>query len=365
MMEKTWLIFTLFCLGGICYAQDSTWNLVWSDEFNRRTLDTAKWNYDLGTGDNGWGNGELQNYTKDNISFNDTCLIIELRKQALGGMEYTSSRINTRKKAELQYGRIQVRLKAPFSQGVWPAVWTLGADYNPPAVPWPDCGEIDIFEMACGENYPDDRGDNANFAVVHYTDLADFPGQQIKGVFVSGRMADKFHIFTLEWDEKFLSFYFDSAATPYLQVDITKAYMSEFHQPHSLVINMALGGFGFALFPDATTVLPQHLTVDWIRWYQKKTAIQNGNAARIAASKHFIKKTGGGLSYTVLAPSRSLLRIFDMSGRQITDLSSMVRSQAAGSHVAGWDCIPAHGGAYVAVFSDGVHGITSDVIIIK
>src|ERR1700685_3299844 len=41
--------------------------LVWSDEFNGPAdapPDPAKWTYDLGN-NNGWGNRELENYTKD------------------------------------------------------------------------------------------------------------------------------------------------------------------------------------------------------------------------------------------------------------------------------------------------------------
>ncbi|NKI33063.1 family 16 glycosylhydrolase [Croceivirga thetidis] len=40
--------------------------LVWADEFNTDGApDAANWDYDLGTGDNGWGNGEIQSYTSD------------------------------------------------------------------------------------------------------------------------------------------------------------------------------------------------------------------------------------------------------------------------------------------------------------
>ncbi len=41
-------------------------NLVWSDEFDTDGApDPASWTYDLGNGDNGWGNQELQSYTSD------------------------------------------------------------------------------------------------------------------------------------------------------------------------------------------------------------------------------------------------------------------------------------------------------------
>jgi beta-glucanase (GH16 family) len=359
---------TLVFLGLLanCSGQDTSWGLVWSDEFNGPPLDTMAWNYDVGTGDQGWGNGELQSYTQgQNLSFADSCLVIELRRQTSGSAQYTSSRINTRKKVELQYGKIQVRVKAPFSQAVWPAVWTLGADFNPPSVNWPACGEIDFFEMACGDNYPDDRGDNANFAVVHYTDLSDFPGEAKKSVQIAGRMSDQFHVFTLVWDENFLSFFFDSAATPYFQLDISKPYMSEFHQPHSLVIDMALGGIGFAGYPDASTVLPQHLTVDWIRWYQKKTEVHRGYNRRNEKAELSIKKNAGGLSFNILVPSKSSLRFFDLRGRQIADLSGWARAQTPGWHGAAWERLPAPHGACLVTFSDGVHAASGTIAFTK
>jgi beta-glucanase (GH16 family) len=340
-----------------CCGQDSTWSLVWSDEFNGPFLDTMSWNYDVGTGDQGWGNGELQYYTQgENLFFKDSCLVIELRRQTMGAAQYTSSRINTRKKIERQYGKLQVRVKAPFSQAVWPAIWTLGADFNPPDnVPWPACGEIDFFEMACGDNYPDDRGDNSNFAVVHYTNLSDGPDEFKKSIQIAGRMSDRFHIFTLEWDEKNLSFYFDSAVTPYYQVDISKPYMSEFHQPHSLVIDMALGGIGFAGYPDASTVLPQYLTVDWIRWYQKKTGVRNGYERHHEAAGQSIEKNAGGLSFNIMVPSKSFLRIFDLRGRCIADLSIAARAMGPGRHGIPWNLIRVSRGAYIARFGDGLH----------
>src|SRR5438128_25639 len=48
------------------------WKLVWSDEFDGKDIDRAKWdfdqgngfyNYDANTWIAGWGNGELQYYT--------------------------------------------------------------------------------------------------------------------------------------------------------------------------------------------------------------------------------------------------------------------------------------------------------------
>ncbi len=56
--------------------------LVWSDEFDvSGAPNPANWAYDLGTGDNGWGNQELQSYTSDpgNVIVEDDLLKITAR----------------------------------------------------------------------------------------------------------------------------------------------------------------------------------------------------------------------------------------------------------------------------------------------
>src|SRR5699024_3031120 len=48
------------------YATPKTYtgyHLVWSDEFDEKALNENFWNYETGTGSNGWGNNELEYYT--------------------------------------------------------------------------------------------------------------------------------------------------------------------------------------------------------------------------------------------------------------------------------------------------------------
>ena len=89
----------------------------------------------------GWGNNELQRYTKTNHQLVDGKLIITARKQ---DSIYTSTRITTKNKKEFQFGRMEVRAKLPIGKGLWPAFWMLGSNIG--EVGWPDCGEIDILE---------------------------------------------------------------------------------------------------------------------------------------------------------------------------------------------------------------------------
>src|SRR5688572_10554602 len=121
------------------------WNLSWSDEFNYNGLpDSTKWNYNVGG--HGWGNNELQYYTKNelkNARVENGLLIIEARKEPFEGKNYTSARLVTKGKGDWQYGKIEVRARFSGGVGSWPAIWMLGSTTP---LKWPDDGEIDIME---------------------------------------------------------------------------------------------------------------------------------------------------------------------------------------------------------------------------
>ena len=127
------------------------WNVVWADDFDgpaNSSPNEDHWNFDIGNGDNGWGNQQLEYDTPyvSNVALNgDGFLHIIAREESYGGFNYTSGRIHTRDKVTLGYGRYEARLQMPFGQGLWPAFWLLGSQY--PDVGWPDCGEVDIMEL--------------------------------------------------------------------------------------------------------------------------------------------------------------------------------------------------------------------------
>ena len=118
--------------------------LVWEDDFSSETLEDC-WTHEIGTGNNGWGNNELQFYKEENTSIEDGHLVIEAREEAFGGSGYTSSRLITKGKKSFRYGRIDIRAVLPEGQGLWPALWMLGNKID--VVSWPASGEIDIMEL--------------------------------------------------------------------------------------------------------------------------------------------------------------------------------------------------------------------------
>lgn len=136
-------------LNSSCQIQSAK-KLVWSDEFDQAGQpDTSKWDYDLGDGCPavcGWGNNEAQYYTKnsENVHIDNGILIIEARKDSLGGKAYTSTRLVSKHKGDWTYGRIEVKAKLPRGKGTWPAIWMLSTDWKYGG--WPASGEIDIME---------------------------------------------------------------------------------------------------------------------------------------------------------------------------------------------------------------------------
>lgn len=81
------------------------WKLVWADEFDGKEIDRAKWDFDLGNGFysydasvwiSGWGNSELQYYTREpeNAFVKDGMLHIRAIKESFNGCGYTSAHEN-------------------------------------------------------------------------------------------------------------------------------------------------------------------------------------------------------------------------------------------------------------------------------
>ena len=157
--------------------------------------------YDLGNGDWGWGNNELQTYTNSssNSFVADGKLFIVAEK--VGENAYTSARLKSLDLQEFQYGRIDVRAILPKGQGIWPAIWMLGANY--PDVGWPACGEIDIMELL--GHLPGTIHGTAHWGM-------DWPNWTHQGLSTSiypENFDEEFHVFSIDWSEDNIDFILD------------------------------------------------------------------------------------------------------------------------------------------------------------
>lgn len=244
--------------------EERNWRLTWSDEFDGeagQAPDPTKWTYDIGTGENGWGNGEFQYYTDrpENVSLDgEGNLVITAINDGFGGSGFTSGRINTKGLFSQAYGRFEARLKTPFGPGLWPAFWMLGDNID--EVSWPQCGEIDIMEL---------RGQQPEIALGSVHGPGYSAGGSISASYAleNGRYDTEYHLFAIEWSEKQIDFFVDDflyqRITP---EDVTGEWV--FDQPFYLLLNVAVGG-NFVGFPTSQTPWPQRMIVDYVRVYEE------------------------------------------------------------------------------------------------
>lgn len=227
-------------------------NLVWSDEFDAGDAPSDEfWNFEIGNGENGWGNQEAQYYTADNAVIEDGVLNINLIAEATNGFNYSSSRITTMDKFEFQYGRVEVRAKLPEGGGVWPAIWMLGANFD--EVGWPETGEIDIMEYKGNE--PDIVHGSLHFP-------GNFGGNAVTETTMVENASDEFHNYTVEWTEDQIIFAVDNKI--FHVFDNTEN--TPFHSPFFLILNVAMGGtFGGEIDPAFEQ---SAMEVDYVRVYQ-------------------------------------------------------------------------------------------------
>ncbi|MBW2962264.1 glycoside hydrolase family 16 protein [Mesonia aestuariivivens] len=234
------------------FPGDSPEEAFWSQEFNNSSLDTDFWNYEIGNGDNGWGNGEAQYYTNQNTEVSDGTLKINAIAESINGFNYSSSRITTQDKFQFQYGRVEVRAKLPSAAGTWPAIWMLGENFD--EVDWPATGEIDIMEHV-GNNLGEVLG------TLHFPGNSGGNGVS-QGTTVEN-VATEFHKYTMEWTEDHIVFlvddevyheFTDMAGTPFVD--------HEFF----LILNVAMGGtLGGTIDPAYTQ---DTMEIDYVRVYK-------------------------------------------------------------------------------------------------
>ena len=243
---------------------------VWSDEFNQPEgtgPDPMKWNYDLGGG--GWGNRELEVYTAarensrivvDPDATDGKALAIRAVRTATGG--YTSARLKTQGEFATTYGRVEVRMKLPRGRGIWSACWMIGGNFG--IVGWPACGEIDIMENL-----------GHRLGTIHGS--LHGPGysgsRPLQGTYslpADHAFSDGYHTFAIDWSPDLIEWSVDDhvyhVCTPAKLPANAKWVFND--RAFFLLLNLAVGG-GWPGNPDASTVFPQMLYIDYVRVFAR------------------------------------------------------------------------------------------------
>lgn len=259
-------------------AYGQNYKQVWADEFdNVGSVDERTWNFETGNYNNGFGNWELENYSKANATVGfapdgtTKALIISAKP------DLTSARLFTKDKVSFKYGKLETRIMIPkTANGLWPAFWLLGNTGT-----WPSCGEIDVLEMGHADGIKNGTQEKLYSGACHWG-VYQNGGYPNYGKFTTSPTSlqdGQFHKFVLEWTPDVINMYLDDAAKPYYSMDIRDRSLNTspgnyFNKQFYMLVNLAIGGT-FTGVSDRTAVTAlnsgeKKMYVDYIRLYQKE-----------------------------------------------------------------------------------------------
>lgn len=247
-------------------------SLLWSEEFadhhGGQVLEDI-WNFDIGDGASaglvGWGNNELEYYTKDSVSIHDNLIITAQRLNPDSGLscyygpaQWKSGKIHTAGKIGFKYGRLEIKAKMPSGIGVWPALWLLGANLLD-GVAWPHCGELDILENTGAHPFQVQgtiHGDGY-FGENGLTKIIQSPTT----------LSSQFHTYSVNWTPDSIQWFFDDLCYNTInRADVeSQGKPWPFDQEFYLIMNLAIGGwFAGDVDPELNSA---ELQVNSIKYY--------------------------------------------------------------------------------------------------
>lgn len=267
---------TLLPAGNIC--SDGKWELVFSDEFNGRSLDRNNWVTWYPYAGDGSDNcdfcrthgDEGQVYMDANLEPSGGTLKLYARREPVtwfdARREYTSGMIHS--KQAFGYGRYEMRCKLPKGMGFWTAFWMFGEKAT----------EIDVFEIGTQNKRQ------------HHVGLISWSTKtnQQKGLRSKSNLLEGFHTYALVWEPNFIRIEVDSMEVwntcrfltkrgkPLKRCDINPG-IYQLHpswppegEKLKIIVNMAIGTetTPFTRSPGEKTLIPNQMEVDWIRVYE-------------------------------------------------------------------------------------------------
>lgn len=301
------LLLSLFVIFTPLISVGQVGELLWEENFN--SLDN--WIIDTGNGSWGWGNGELQYYSADNVSIspieneegNNALKIVAKRESGAditdqwgNPLNFTSGKINSKSKVSLQFGMVETRIQVPdLETGGWPAFWLLGTTN----AGWPSKGELDMMEMGFKQESRNSRDQNdatennmVGANALFYAESAIVPGngsgaaslaydQEYATPYINTEnpLNDRFLTYRMYWDNTSVRFTvtddsveYDLFADPYMIDEESE----EFLEPFYFLINLAIGGtltdahqLGDPGSGEAVSMdFPAEMYVDYIRVYE-------------------------------------------------------------------------------------------------
>ena len=252
---------------------------IWWDGFDGDSINKDFWTVVDGTGKTGWGNKELQTYSKDNVDVYDGMMHISALRGEDG--KWTSGRVMSKggwcpgmilpnkKVASKIYFESMVRIPEA-GNGLWPGFWAFPKDsvYGK----FSQSGEIDMMELrdkferlTQGIHFGGEEPDNLK-------------NMTRTGGGANYTFADGTFIIGIEWTLDTIIFYINNVETSrrhskaidtdggwYTESDQARSIASPFDEPFQVIFNIAVGGNFPQYKPDETTPDAVVMSVNYFR----------------------------------------------------------------------------------------------------
>jgi len=214
--------------------------LAWSDEFSGANLSSHTWY----VYSNVKGNDELATCKTANVKLNGQGQLVITATRS--GKSYTSGELASNPSTTC--GTISASIKLPAGQGLWPAFWALGSNYD--SIGWPACGELDAME---------NLGNNTRvvYGSVHAPSYDHTTSKTAAADLSAG-----FHTYSVTWSPYQVQMALDGAVYATYMPNMSAI----FGKPFYVILNLAVGG-SWPGNPNSSTKFPASMTVDWVRAY--------------------------------------------------------------------------------------------------
>ena len=159
------------------------------------------------------------------------------------------------------YGYVEARIYNNLWRGNFPAFWMMPEDQS---AGWPDCGEIDIWEVIDTEN--------RSYHTIHSNWTYDLGYKNNpQSSFNTNCTYDRYHTYGLEWNETTLIWYLDGKEVGRYTKSANQSHLDQgqwpFDKHFHLILNQSVGNGSWAANADITHTYETRF--DWVRVYQK------------------------------------------------------------------------------------------------
>ena len=242
---------------------DAEYQLVFSDEFEEDGAPSSQWTCETTSISS---RGPLWTDNEENVYVKDGCLHLVMTDAGMNSLNYSAS-LNTSKSFNMCYGKLECKIKIPFSSDVYSQIILLGNKHI-----WPENGEIDVAEFGgCHISSYIGWGSETKWQANWESNIIPL----LECTSSDKSKYDVFHVIRMEWDKDSIRTWCDDR--PILEADISEIrnkgiYEKDVNTDNPFVYHEDGFGHYITLRLDSKSYIKdmEEIQVDYIRVWQRK-----------------------------------------------------------------------------------------------